>query len=488
MRDLSPIAPSAVEAPVAEGTTVFLDPGATFYDRQFIAGGSPWRLLRLSDSSRQVAERWQGGGVVQAGEERFARTLVQQGLLHPLHESTISVNDVDVVIPVRDDVALLRSVLEQFVGFHVTVVDDASLNPMTLNECVAHFGVDLVRLEENLGPGGARNAGAHATERPLVWFVDVDVVVDSAAGVLDRLARQFNDPLVGAVAPRVRGGVGESLRDRFEREFGPLDMGPLSGLALPGATVAYVPSACLLVRRSALGDGFDPSLRHGEDVDLVWRLHDHGWLVRYVAEVVVTHRARGNWRQWWSQRVTYGESSSELALRHGARLAPLRSDAWTLVAWASALAGKPAIGGRIVRIARNHLRDRLAPSSDDPGQVARAVVGRGMSRSGGPLARSVVRTYGPLVLIATLHPKLRRRALVLFVIGTAWRWRRSRVRVADVPLAIADDLAYGVGVWRGAWRSRSLRALTPQITKSSIGLREILGLKDKSDESIGPAN
>jgi hypothetical protein len=93
-----------------------------------------------------------------------------------------------------------------------------------------------------------------------------------------------------------------------------------------------------------------------------------------------------------------------------------------------------------------------------------------------------------LVLIATLHPKLRRRALALFVVGTAWRWRYSRVRVADVPLAIADDLAYGVGVWRGAWRTRSLRALTPHITKSSIGLREVLGFKDKLDESIGPAN
>jgi len=488
MRDPSPFAPSPVEAPVAAGTIVFLDPEATFYDRQFIAGGSPWRLLRLSDSSRLVAERWKGGGVVRSGEERFARTLVQQGLLHPLHEATVSLDDVDVVIPVRDDVALLRSLLEQFVGFHVTVVDDASLDPMTLNECAAQFGVDLIRLDENRGPGVARNAGVNATDRPLLWFVDVDVNIDNAPDVLARLASHFNDPLVGAAAPRVRGGAGASLRDRFEREFGPLDMGPRGGLALPGAAVGYVPSACLLVRRSALAEGFDPSLRHGEDVDLVWRLHDQGWLVRYVAEVVVTHRARGSWRQWWGQRLAYGESSSELARRHGARLAPLRSDAWTLVAWASTLVGKPAIGARIFRIARNHLRDRLAPSSDDPGQVAREVVGRGMARSAGPLARSVVRTYGPLVLIATLHPKLRRRALALFLVGTAWRWKNSRVRVADVPLAIADDLAYSVGVWRGAWRTRSLRALTPQITKSSIGLREVLGFKDKLDDSIGPAN
>ena len=73
----------------------------------------------------------------------------------------------------------------------------------------------------------------------------------------------------------------------------------------------------------------------------MWRLHDNGWLVRYVADVIVAHRARDSWRGWWSQRIRYGQSSSELAKRHGARLAPFRADTWTLLAWTSALMGKP---------------------------------------------------------------------------------------------------------------------------------------------------
>jgi mycofactocin system glycosyltransferase len=414
---------------------------------------------------------------VRAGEERFARTLVQRGLLHPVWPADLDVETIDVIIPVHDDVALLGPLLDQLERLHVTVVDDASAHRAPLDECLRGRDVNLVRLEHNRGPGGARNAGLAATSRPLVWFLDADVSLDDATGVLARLASQFGDPLLGAVAPRVRGATGRRARDRFEQRFSPLDMGPRGGLVQVGGPIPYVPSACLVARRSALGAGFDETLRVGEDVDVVWRLGDQGWLVRYVADVVVTHRARETWPQWSIQRVRYGASSAELATRHGNRLAPLRADAWTLVAWSSVLASKPVIGGRIVRVARAILERRLESTTDDAGHAANEVVVKGMIRSGGPLARSVVRTYGPLLLLAALHPKLRRRALALYALGTAWRWRRASVHAGDVALGVADDLAYSVGVFQGAWRTRSATALTPHIVKSSVSLREVLGLQ-----------
>ena len=63
------------------------------------------------------------------------------------------------------------------------------------------------------------------------------------------------------------------------------------------------------------------------------------------------------------------------------------------------------------------------------------------------------------------------------VVGTAWRFRSQRPRASDLPLAIADDMAYGVGLVRGAMLTRSPRALTPHVTKSTLGLREVLGLR-----------
>ena len=479
MSNWLPEAPRPVEAPVPVGTRVILDASARFLDRDFLTGGSPWRLLRLPGGSRAVAERWREGDVVQAGEERFARTLVQQGLLHPVVHEMVDLDDVDVVVPVRDDVASLRALLGQLSRLHVTVVDDGSSDPDSIERCAQEFDTQFIRLRVNAGPGAARNAGVFATSRPLLWFIDVDVTLDSPLDTLHRLAGPLGDPLVAATAPRITGAGGTSVRDRFERRFGALDMGPASALVVPGGIVGYVPSACLLVRRAAFGEGFDEALRTGEDVDLVWRLHDRGWLVRYNAEVVVAHRARGDWRQWWDQRVGYGASTSDLAKRHGTRLAPLRADAWTLIAWSSALVGRPMIGARILRVARDQMRVRVAAHAERPGEVANALVARGMLRAGVPLARSVIRTFGAAVLVSALHPRLRRQALLLFVVGTVARGRSVRMRVDEVPVAVADDLAYGVGVAKGAWRSRSLATLRPQITKSSIRAADLLGRRPR---------
>ena len=479
---LLPPAPPPNEAPIPVGTKVVLDSGARFLDRDLLSGGSPWRLLRLPGGSRVVAERWRGGGHVGAGEERFARTLVQQGLLHPVATPRADVELVDIVIPVRDDSAGLERLLVGLTGLHVTVVDDGSKSPERVAEIAERCGASLVLLAKNRGPAAARNAGAAATTRPLRWFLDVDVSLEGPLDVMGRLQSYFVDPLVGAVAPRVRGAGGPSVRDRFELLFSPLDMGPRSGLVVVGSHVAYVPSACLVVRRSAFGEGFDESLRTGEDVDLVWRLAERGWLVRYDATTVVAHRARATWPRWWSQRVGYGASTAELAKRHGGRMAPLRVDAWTLAAWSSVLWGRPAIGARIAGVAHDRLRTRLAATTEEPGRVAGTLVGRGMVGAAGPLARAIVRTFALPLLVCALHPRLRRRSLGLYVVGTAWRWRQTRVRVADIPLAVVDDLAYGLGVYRGAWRSKTLDALRPRVTKSTLGLREVLGWSPRRDQ------
>lgn len=471
-----PTALPPTEAPIPEGTRVSVDEHAGFLDRNLVSGGSPWRLLRLTSSSYGVARRWRTIGVVRAGEERFARTLVQQGLVHPHFDVPLEVDEIDVVVPVYDDVASLATLLGSLTGFHVTVVDDGSRDAAAVLTCATEFQATLIRSPENRGPAFARNTGALASERAFLWFIDVDVELDKARDVAESLQREFADPLLAAVAPRVRGATGPTKREQFEHRFGPLDMGGRSGLVVPGGPISYVPSACLMVRRASFGDGFDESLRLAEDVDLMWRLHDQGWLVRYHARTEVRHRARTSWRAWLLQRHRYGESSAELALRHGQRLAPLRADTWTLVAWASVLVGQPAFATRIVTAVRRHARDKLFAEQDEPNAVATRVVGHNMVRAGGPLARATVRTFGVVLLLSALHPRLRTRALALYAVGTMWRWRTERLDVRDVPLAIADDLAYGTGVFHGAWRRKTLRTLTPNIIKSQMGLPEILGL------------
>lgn len=97
----------------------------------------------------------------------------------------------------------------------------------------------------------------------------------------------------------------------------------------------YVPTAALLVRRAALeGVGlFDPALRVGEDVDLVWRLHDSGWSTRYDPRTVVVHEGPIGWSGWLTRRHRYGTSAAPLAARHRGRLTPLVLRPWPTAAW-----------------------------------------------------------------------------------------------------------------------------------------------------------
>jgi mycofactocin glycosyltransferase len=479
--DFEPLVPAPPHEALPAGTTVRVEDGAAFIDRDLLSGGSPWRLLRLRGTSRATLERWRHGGPVLGGEERLARTLIEQGFVTPIFDAPLSRSAIDVVVPVYGTDANLASLLKQLEGYHVTVVDDGSHDGEVVARCAQEYGATLHRVGANEGPAHARNVGASTTKREYLWFVDVDVSIVDADRVARHLRSAFEDSRVAAVAPRVRGMDGTTWREHFEYHFGPLDLGPRSGLVVPGGAVAYVPSACIMVRRDAYGDGFDESLRVGEDVDFVWRLHDQGWLVRYDATVEVAHPTRPRLRDWWQQRQRYGASSAALAERHGKRLAPLRADTWTLVTWMSVLLGQPALGARIVAGARRHAMRTFFQDEENPAAATDEVVTRNMVRAGGPLARAAVRTFGIVVLLVALHPRWRARALGLFAIGSAWRWRRDRFHPTDVPFAITDDLAYGSGVLCGALKARSLRSLTPDITKSTLGLREILGLSGVSE-------
>ena len=466
--------PDPHDHPIPAGTVLETDPRARVIGADLVAGGQPWRLLRLPAPSRAALERWRSGLPVAPDEGALARVMVERGLVHPRPAAPVPLDDVDVVVPTRGASDALAGLLSALRGLAVTVVDDGSHDPDLAATCAA-AGAALVTLERHEGPSAARNAGVAATRRPVVAFVDDDVILADPGDALGRLRAALEDPRVGAVAPRVVGPAGPGLRAGYEHRHGALDQGEAPALVDPRGPVTFVPSACLLVRRDALGTGFDPTLAIGEDVDLVWRVLDAGWLVRYLPSVVVAHPARPSWRAWWRQRRVYGLTSAPLAERHGERLAPIRADRWTLAAWGGLLAGSPSLAASVLARALERARRGPLAGLEHPERVAVAVVGGNVARAAGPLARAMVRTYGPALLVATLHPRLRRRALAVLALGLAWRLRGGRVRPLDVPLALLDDLAYGLGVLEGAWRHRSLQTLTPRATPSpSWG--EVLGL------------
>jgi mycofactocin system glycosyltransferase len=305
-----------------------------------------------------------------------------------------------------------------------------------------------------------------------VAFVDADVTssVDDTSGCwLDTLLVHFDDEAVVAAAPRVRSRVGTgSRRERYERRHSPLDLGPTPARVSPRTRVAYVPSAALLVRTDALDavGGFDADLRYGEDVDLVFRLAEAGGTVRYEPAACVEHRPRASWPAWWRQRVAYGSAAAPLARRHSGQVPPLAVSWWSLASWALVAAGHPALGVAVATGSGALLPRRLRGVVAEPVVEGARLAAQGHAMAGRWIAQALRRTWWPAAVAAALVGRRARRALLAAaVLGPLLDWdpEIGVDRVRYVALRVADDVAYGSGVWLGCWRQRTTAPLWPDL-------------------------
>ncbi len=433
-------------------------------------GGAPLRFMRLSPAGALVVGACLDGQPVPptAGAQGLARRLIDAGMAHPVLPEPGTRPPVTVVIPVRDDPDGLDATLAALgARWPVVVVDDASTVAVRLPAAGSGAaGCRLVRREAAGGPGVARQTALALVETPLVAFLDAGV--ELAADDLARLDRWFADPTVVAVGPRVASRPGPGALAAYEAHRSPLDLGPHPSPVGPGRMVAYLPSAALVARTAAVvaAGGFDPGLRYGEDVDLVWRLGAAG-TIRYDPTVVAVHPPRPTLAGFARQRRGYGSSAAPLARRHGDRVAPVRLSGWSLACCALALARRPVAaavvaGGTAVALGR-----KLAPVLPDRAECARLTF-QGHWSAAGSLADAAVREWWPITALAALAG-WRRPALGLTALAAHRRWRRSRGRPraergCDLALGALDNLCYGAGVWQGAWRARSARCLLPRLT------------------------
>jgi mycofactocin system glycosyltransferase len=384
---------------------------------------------------------------------------------------------VDVVIPAYERPHLLDACLTALRAaspdVRVIVVDDASPSADVGAVARAH-GATLIRHSVNRGPAAARNTGLAAANAPIVAFVDADCAV--TPGWLDPLVSHFDDPRVAAVAPRIiPNSNSDGLIARYELSRSALDMGARPELVAHGAALGYLPSATLLVRRMALEHaGFDEELRLGEDVDLVWRLIDEGWMVRYEPASVVTHQTRPQLSEWASRHLDYGTSAADLDRRHPRRLAPARVSAWNLAVGWLILARRPSsasanlAGFSIAGLQTALLARRLRQSSVNPA-LAPIVVGKNMAaelRAVGHLLRREWWPLGWLALASARRSRLGRLAAAAMLIPIAQEWFTRRTAM-DLPryvaLRLLEDAAYGSGVIIGALRRGRPGVLLPLV-------------------------
>ena len=436
-----------------------------------LLGGSPLRLFRISERARTVVGRWRAGQTV--GDRRpaqlLARRLVSAGAFNPQPTSSgFGPEDVTVVVPVRDRPAQLERLLGALGGLACVVVDDGSEDAAATKETCERHGARFIGLAVNAGPAAARNAGLAATGRPLVAFVDSDCL--PPVGWLEPLLGHFDDPLVGAVAPRIVPAAPEPGRvvARYEAVRSSLDRGPDPAPVRPGSPVPFVPSAALVVRADVVGGGelFDPSLRGGEDVDLVWRLVEAGWDVRYVPESVVAHDGAPSVGAFLTRRAFYGATAGPLARRHGDALAPVQASAWSATVWLLALGRRPVLAAAAQAVSVGVLAGRLRGLVQDPVPVAWRIAGGGTARSAAPALGGLARTWSPLLVVGLAFRRTRRVCATALLVPAAHDRARAAGSLDPVRYAVlhvADDLAYGVGVWTGCVGARTMRPLVPRL-------------------------
>jgi mycofactocin glycosyltransferase len=450
-----------------------MDPASTALDSgHVLMGGSPLRLLHVTSRASAVVKKWQAGVAVgdRRNEQVLARRLVSSGVFLPLPGVGRFVpTDVTVVIPVRDRVGQLQTLLGALKGLLCVVVDDASSDPSRTQDVAREFGAGLVVLATNSGPSVARNAGLAQVGTPLVAFIDSDCVPDD--GWLEPLLGYFDDPIVAAVAPRIVPNPPTSGGSwaRYETARSSLDRGSRPGLVRPYSRIPYVPSAALVVRRDAVADDlFDPQLRGGEDVDLVWRLVSAGWDVRYDPRSTVRHDGPQSLRAWLGRRAFYGTTAGPLARRHPGLLSPLQTSAWTAGVWALAAARRPFLAAAALATSVALLARRLDGVVDQPLKVAGRIAGGGTLTSALPALNGLGRAWSPALFLALGWRRTRRAAALALLLPALGDWMTERQRPVLDPLRyaalhVADDLAYGVGVWRGCLTARTVAPLVPRI-------------------------
>jgi mycofactocin system glycosyltransferase len=449
---------------------VRLDHNTRLLDRgRTILGGHPLRLLRLSRSGGVAfAEMLAGREPATAPEQALIQRLTDVGVVHPPPRATTPA-DVTVVIPVRDRADDLERCLAT-VGDgiqRVLVVDDGSDNPGAVAAVCHRYGAELLSRATSAGPAAARNDGLAVTKTGLIAFLDSDCV--PAPGWLEILCGAITADDADVVAPRIRPLRVTSRHvgvvARFAASRSPLDLGPDPARVQPGARISYVPSAALLMRRSVLDAGYDATLRYGEDVDLIWRLHDAGWRIRYEPAAVVHHSEPRQLTGLLARRFWYGTSAGPLACRHPGRLSPAVLHLWPTLELALMAAGRPraAVVASSVQLAVSAGRlAKVGLSLQDSAKVLASGALGNVAATG-----RMATMLAPVALLAGLKKRrTRHTVLTVTLVGPLRSWVIDRPGLDPIrwaALAIADDIAYGVGVWAGAFRSRTTGPLTPSV-------------------------
>lgn len=166
---------------------------------------------------------------------------------------------------------------------NIIVVDNASTdNTLKLLEDVrqkmsGYFGsFQIIRLDRNVGFGGANNVGFRQGTAEIVCFFNIDTeILDTTMDVLSRCLEEAEDDI----------GAWELRQIPYEH---PKVYNPVT------RETDWCSGAAFAVRRKVFEEvkGFEECFfMYAEDVDLSWRIRQHGYCIRYCPEALICHKS-----------------------------------------------------------------------------------------------------------------------------------------------------------------------------------------------------
>jgi glycosyltransferase involved in cell wall biosynthesis len=197
----------------------------------------------------------------------------------------------------------------QYPNYEVIVVDDGSTDQTA--DIAAGYGFKVIRTS-NLGLSNARNTGLLAARGEIVAYIDDDAYPDPhwltylVSTFHNRASKNFAGVGGPNIAPPEDGLVAECVAHS--------PGGPIHVL-LTNRKAEHIPGCNMAFRTAALRaiGGFDPQFRvAGDDVDICWRLQQHGWELGFSPSAVVWHHRRNSVRAYWKQQQGYGKAEAML--------------------------------------------------------------------------------------------------------------------------------------------------------------------------------
>jgi len=279
-------------------------------------------------------EDWDFGLTTRSREPKPALDGVRAAFSNVPFSADVRWPSISVVVCTFNGARTLRDCLEgvtqlAYPRCEIIVIDDGSTDESAA--IAREYPVRLIRTK-NHGLGSARNTGLESAAGEIIAYIDDDARPDSHW--LHYLAWTYMHSDYAAV-----GGP----------NIPPPDDGPMADCVAnaPGGPVhvmithrdaEHIPGCNSSFRKDRLiaVGGFDPQYRKaGDDVDICWRLLEHGWKIGFHSGAMVWHHRRPSVRTYWRQQRGYGEAEALLKAKW-----PLKYNSFGHVIWSGRLYGR----------------------------------------------------------------------------------------------------------------------------------------------------